>query len=71
MNETAKPAPQARRARGARRIRGLTLEARPVGMLLGGAWGYCPKASRSASESGSPAALIAVAAPAMSYSVRW
>ncbi len=75
--ETANPSVPARTARGALRIRGVTLEGGPVALALGssvqGAWTeitHCPNDNRSASESGSLAARIADAAPAMSYSVR-
>jgi hypothetical protein len=63
----ARPRPPARSARGAWRIRGVTLEALAVAVRLGAHWPY---ARRSAKESGSLAARIAAAAPEMSYSVR-
>jgi hypothetical protein len=63
-HEAAKPSPPARMARGAKRIRGLTLEGQAVGVGLDPP--YWPYARRSASESGRRAARIAAAAPAMS-----
>jgi hypothetical protein len=70
--------PPARTARGQWRIGGLTLDAGPICFGLGaigslgpvGVRGHWPNASLSASESGRRAALIAAAAPSMSYSIR-
>ena len=62
----ANPSPPARNAREPNPMCRLTLEAVAVAFTLGRHLVYCPYCRRSASESGSRAARIAAAAPAMS-----
>ena len=62
----ANPRPPAISAREPNPIWRLTLEAGPITFTLGSKAPYCPYCRRSASESGSRAARIAAAAPAMS-----